>query len=453
MIPLTHLKGQKIAVLGLSRTGQATALAALAGGAQVDVWDDNPDNPTPEGATRLNFPEQGFSGHDALVMSPGIPLTHPKPHNAVLLAKAASIPVIGDIELLWRERQSQNPFIGITGTNGKSTTTALLGHILHQAEVPAAVGGNIGDAVLALDAPPQGAPFVLEISSYQLDLCRSTEFAAAALLNITPDHLARHGGLSGYIDAKLRIFARQKAGNLALIGVDDEHGKTIAAALSHHSRASVLSVTTAKPLEYGISAYGGDLRLNGHHILDLRTVPRMAGEHNWQNAAIAAGLAWHSGLTADQIADGIRTFPGLAHRQELIGTKDGISFVNDSKATNAEAAAVALRAYKNVFWLAGGQSKEGGLQAAMHDLSDVKAAFLYGECAPIFADQLAAKPFSTQVFSTLEEAFGTALATAKAESIDSATILLAPAAASWDQFISFEARGDVFRALADAYLN
>ncbi len=453
MIPLTHLKGQKIAVLGLSRTGQATALAALAGGAQVDVWDDNPDNPTPEGATRLNFPEQGFSGHDALLMSPGIPLTHPKPHNAVLLAKAASIPVIGDIELLWRERQSQNPFIGITGTNGKSTTTALLGHILHQADVPAAVGGNIGDAVLALEAPPQGAPFVLEISSYQLDLCRSTEFAAAALLNITPDHLARHGGLSGYIDAKLRIFARQKAGNLALIGVDDEHGKTIAAALSHHSRASVLSVTTAKPLEYGISAYGGDLRLNGHHIVDLRTVPRLAGEHNWQNAAIAAGLAWHSGLTADQIADGIRTFPGLAHRQELIGTKDGISFVNDSKATNAEAAAVALRAYKNVFWLVGGQSKEGGLQAALHDLSDVKAAFLYGECAPIFADQLAAKPFSTQVFSTLEEAFGTALATAKAESIDSATILLAPAAASWDQFTSFEARGDVFRALADAYLN
>jgi UDP-N-acetylmuramoylalanine--D-glutamate ligase len=158
-------------------------------------------------------------------------------------------------------------------------------------------------------------------------------------------------------------------------------------------------------------------------------------------------------LTADQIADGIRTFPGLAHRQELIGTKDGISFVNDSKATNAEAAAVALRAYKNVFWLAGGQSKEGGLQAAMHDLSGVKAAFVYGECAEDFRDQLAAKPFSTQAFSTLQEAFEAALATAKGESIDSATILLAPASASWDQFTSFEARGDVFRALANAYLN
>ena len=453
MIPLTHLNGQKIAVLGLSRTGQATALAALAGGAQVDVWDDNPGNPTPDGATRLDFPAQGFDGHDALVMSPGIPLTHPKPHNAVLLAKAASIPVIGDIELLWRERQSQNPFIGITGTNGKSTTTALVGHILHQAKLPVAVGGNIGDAVLSLDAPSQGAPFVLEVSSYQLDLCRSTEFAAAALLNITPDHLSRHGGLSGYIDAKLRIFARQKAGNLALIGVDDEHGKTIAAALSHHSRASVLSVTTARPLDYGISAYGGDLRLNGHPITDLRTIPRLAGEHNWQNAAIAAGLAWHSGLTADQIAEGLHSFPGLAHRQELLGTKDGISLVNDSKATNAEAAAVALRAYKNVYWLAGGQSKEGGLQAAMHDLEGVKAAFVYGECAQSFADQLAAKPFSTHVFSTIEQAFEAALAAAKGESIDSATILLAPAAASWDQFTSFEARGDVFRALADAYLN
>lgn len=453
MIPLTHLTGQKIAVLGLSRTGQATARAALAGGAQVDVWDDNPDNPTPEGATRLNFPEQGFDDHAALVMSPGIPLTHPRPHNAVLLAKARSIPVIGDIELLWRERQNQNPFIGITGTNGKSTSTALLGHVLGNGGLNPAIGGNIGDAVLSLDPPPLGAPFVLEVSSYQLDLCRSTEFAAAALLNITPDHLSRHGGLSGYIDAKLRIFARQRVGNLALVGVDDEHGKTIAAALSHHSRASVLSVTTARPLDYGVSAYGGDLRLNGQHILDLRTIPTLAGAHNWQNAAVATGLAWHAGLTAEQIVDGISTFPGLAHRQELLGTKNRLSFVNDSKATNAEAAAVALRAFKNVYWLAGGQAKDGGLQAALHDLADVKAAFVYGECAADFQAQLSSKPFSTQAFSSLEDAFGAALATAEADSLDSATILLAPAAASWDQFASFEARGDVFRALADDYLN
>ena len=265
--------------------------------------------------------------------------------------------------------------------------------------------------------------------------------------------MSRHGGLSGYIDAKLRIFARQKAGNLALIGVDDEHGKTIAAALGHHSRATVLPVTTARPLDIGISAYGGDLRLNGQHILDLREVPRLAGEHNWQNAAVAAGLAWHTGLTAEQIIDGIRSFPGLAHRQELVGTKNGLSFVNDSKATNAEAAAVALRAYKNVFWLAGGQSKEGGLQAAMHDLDGVKAAFFYGESAQDFAAQLTEKSIPAQAFTTLDEAFGAALATAEAESIDSATILLAPAAASWDQFKSFEHRGDAFRALAQAYLS
>ncbi|MGB1146899.1 MAG: UDP-N-acetylmuramoyl-L-alanine--D-glutamate ligase, partial [Alphaproteobacteria bacterium] len=406
MIPLHHLKGQKIAVLGLSRTGQATAEAALAGGAAVDVWDDNPDNPTPAGATRLNFPEEGFDGHDLLVMSPGIPLTHPQPHNAVLLAKAASIPVVGDIELLWREKGQQHPFIGITGTNGKSTTTALLGHVIKNAQVPVAVGGNIGDAVLSLEAPPVGASFVLELSSYQLDLCRSTEFSGAALLNITPDHLSRHGGLSGYIDAKLRIFARQKAGNLALVGVDDEHGKTIAAALGHHSRATVLPVTTARPLDIGISAYGGDLRLNGQHILDLRDVPRLAGEHNWQNAAVAAGLAWHAGLTAEQIIDGIRSFPGLAHRQELVGTKNGLNFVNDSKATNAEAAAVALRAYKNVLWLAGGQSKEGGLQAAIYDLDGVRAAFVYGESAQDFAAQLTEKSIPVQAFTTLDEAFG-----------------------------------------------
>ena len=452
MIPLTHLRGQKIAVLGLSRTGRATVQAALAGGAQVDAWDDNPDNPTPEGANRFDFSAQGFSDHAALVMSPGIPLTHPKPHNAVLLAKAAGVPVLGDIELLWRERQTQNPFIGITGTNGKSTTTALLGHVLQQAGVPAAVGGNIGEAVLSLTPPAKGAPFVLEVSSYQLDLCRSTEFSGAALLNITPDHLSRHGGLTGYIDAKLRIFARQSAGNLALVGVDDEHGKTIAAALANHSRATVLPVTTARPLEHGISAYGGDLRLNGQHILDLRDLPRLAGAHNAQNAAIATGLAWHAGLSEAQIVEGLRSFPGLAHRQELIGSRNGLTFVNDSKATNAEAAAVALRAFKSVYWLAGGQAKEGGLGAAMHDLNTVKAAFVYGECAQDFANQLAGKPFSTQVFSTLEAAFGAALATAGADSLDSATILLAPAAASWDQFSSFEARGDAFRALADAHL-
>ena len=458
MIPLHHLKGQKIAVLGLSRTGQATAAAALAGGALVDVWDDRDDGadnptPTPAGAQRRDFPNEGFDGHSLLVMSPGIPLTHPQPHNAVLLAKAAGIPVVGDIELLWRERGQQHPFIGITGTNGKSTTTALLGHVFHHAGSPAAVGGNIGDAVLSLEPPPIGASFVLELSSYQLDLCRSTEFAAAALLNITPDHLSRHGGLSGYIDAKLRIFARQKPGNLALVGVDDEHGKTIAAALGHHSRATVLPVTTTRPLDLGISAFGGDLRLNGQSILDLRDLPRLAGAHNWQNAAVAAGLAWHAGLSAAQIADGIASFPGLAHRQELIGQRDGLSFVNDSKATNAEAAAVALRAYRNIYWLAGGEAKENGLKAALQDLGSVRAAFVYGDSAQGFAEQLTKKSVPVQAFTTLDDAFGAALATAKAESADSATILLAPAAASWDQFTSFEHRGDVFRALAQAYLS
>jgi len=459
MIHLYHLQDRKIAVLGLSRTGEAVVAAALAGGAaSVEVWDDNPDSlhatlAAFPAAQARSFAETGFDpDHHALVMSPGIPLTHPSPHPAVSRAKAQSIPVVGDVELLWQACGQTNPFIGLTGTNGKSTATALLGHVLSAAGLSPAVGGNIGEAVLALDPPPKGAPFVLELSSYQLDLCRSTGFASAALLNISPDHLSRHGGLSGYIDAKLRIFARQQPGNLALIGVDDDYGPTIAAALTNHSQATVLPVTTARTLDVGLSAAAGDLRLNGQAILDLRDLPHLSGAHNWQNAAVAAGLAWHAGLSLEAIAAGIAGFTGLAHRQERIGSRNGLTFVNDSKATNGEAAAVALRAHSNIYWLLGGQAKEDGLQAALHDLAQVRGAFCFGESGAEFAAALAEKGVQTAIFSDLEQAFGAALATAERESAHSATILLAPAAASWDQFPSFEVRGDAFRALAETYL-
>ena len=459
MIPLHCLEDRKIGVLGLSRTGEAAARAALAGGAAVvEVWDDRPETlqaclaALPDVRPR-NFADAGFdTDHHALVLSPGVPLTHPSPHPAVSRAQAQNIPVIGDVELLWQARAQDHPFIGLTGTNGKSTATALLGHVLAAAGMNPAVGGNIGNAVLALDPPPRGAPFVLELSSYQLDLCRSTVFSGAGLLNISPDHLSRHGGLSGDIDAKLRIFARQQPGHLALIGVDDDYGPTIAAALGNHSRATVLPVATARTLDIGLSAAGGDLRLNGQRIMDLRDLPHLSGAHNGQNAALAAGLAWHAGMDVAAIATGLDSFTGLAHRQERIGTRSGLTFINDSKATNGEAAAVALRAYTNIYWLLGGEAKEDGLGATLHDLSEVRGAFCYGDSGPEFAATLAERGVESAVFNDLEQAFRAALATAESESTHSATILLAPAAASWDQFSSFEVRGDAFRALVETYL-
>ena len=441
-------------VLGLGRTGQATARALVAGGAQVSVWDDG--NPAAVDGTALYNPaEHGLAGFDALIMSPGIPLTHPQPHGAVLAAQAAQVPVFGDIELLYRQ-EPDAPYIAITGTNGKSTVTALTGHLFQAAGLKPGVGGNLGPAALSLVREGK-APYVLELSSYQLDLCQSTRFNAAALLNLSPDHLARHGDFQGYVQAKLRIFDRQQLNDFAFISVDDEASKAVASALSRGGKHQVIPVSALREQPNGISAVDGLLRFGDdpQPLLDLKQCrANLPGRHNWANAAFAAGMARAMGLRRDQIIAGLKTFRGLAHRQEDLGAAGPVRFINDSKATNAEASQWALGAFDDIYWIAGGQAKEGGIDQLLDKLGQVRAVYLIGEAQDDFAKTLRTKAptgLPVQKCGTLENA--TRLAYKEASEAGAGTILLSPACASWDQFASFEARGDAFRALADGYIS
>ena len=445
--------GQRIAILGLGKTGQATARALRDSGADVSIWDDqNPINIP--GCTLENPVETGLSGFDALVMSPGIPLTHPTPHPAVQLAQQRGVPIVGDIELLFRT-QPDAPYLAITGTNGKSTVTALTAHLFESAGIGAGVGGNLGTAVFDIKRAAN-APYVLELSSYQLDLCQTTRFQVAALLNISADHLDRHGGLQGYIQAKLRIFQRQTLSDFAFISIDDDHCRSVASALERSGQYNVIKVSALTPVSGGVSAVDGLLRFDNEEtpLLDLKPLSStLPGQHNWQNAAFAAGMARAMGLRRDQIIAGLKTFRGLPHRQELLGTtQDGVKFVNDSKATNAEASQWALNAYKDIYWIVGGQAKEGGIDALMNQLDNLSGAYLIGDAAPAFAKALQTKGprgLTSHKCGTLEKAVAQAVKDAR--EAGGGTILLSPACASWDQFGSFEARGDAFRALASKY--
>ena len=445
--------GKRFAILGLGKTGQATARALSNTGAEVLIWDDSHPVDIP-GCTLANPLEVGLEGYDALVMSPGIPLTHPTPHPVVALAQDQRVPVVGDIELLFRD-QPNAPFVGITGTNGKSTVTALTAHLFATAGIAAGVGGNLGTAVFDIQRAPD-APYVLELSSYQLDLCQTTRFHAAALLNLSADHLDRHGGMQGYIQAKLRIFQRQTLSDFAFISIDDEYCRSIASALERSGQYNVIKVSASEPVPGGISAVNGLLRFDDEAtpLLDLKPLSSvLPGRHNWHNAAFAAGMGRAMGLRRDQIIAGLKTFRGLAHRQELLGvTKDGIAFVNDSKATNAEASQWALNAYERIYWIAGGQAKDGGIDPLMGSMSNVCATYLIGDAAQTFAKTLQTKAharLTSHKCGTLEKAV--AMAVHDARAAGGGTILLSPACASWDQFDSFEARGDAFRALASEY--
>ena len=446
--------GKKLLVLGLGRTGMATAEALAAGGADVTVWDDS--KPIAISGCRLANPlEIGMDGFDGLVLSPGIPFTHPEPHPAVKLAQTLSIPVIGDTELLFTEHPNA-PFIAITGTNGKSTVTALTAHIFASAGVKAGAGGNLGTPVFAIQRDEQ-APYILELSSYQLDLCASTKFNVAALLNLSADHLDRHGNLQGYIQAKLRIFDRQTLNDFAFISVDDEYCKSVASALERSGQHHVVKVSATTTLADGISAKDGLLRFGDtlKPIFDLTSLSRtLPGQHNWQNAAFAAGMARAMGLRQDQIIAGLKTFRGLAHRQELIAeTVDGLRFINDSKATNAEATSKALKAFDDIYWIAGGQAKHDGIGPLLNMLGAVKGVYLIGEAQELFAKTLskeAPKDMPSHKCGTLEKAVS--LAVEHARLSGGGTILLSPACASWDQFASFEDRGEAFSKILDTLI-
>jgi UDP-N-acetylmuramoylalanine--D-glutamate ligase len=442
--------GRRVAILGLARSGRAAARALIAGGAQILAWDDN--QAVREAAAAV-IPLSDVEGADwrqiaALVLSPGIPHSYPEPHPAVLRARAAGCPVIGDIELLGRA-QPDARYVGITGTNGKSTTTALIDHILAAAGKRVETGGNLGTAALSLAPLGREGTYVLELSSFQLELIDTPAFDVAVLLNITPDHLDRHGGMDGYITAKRRIFAHQSAASTAIVGVDDAICREIAGELRRGpARIVPISVTAA--------ASGGVYVENGRltdatlgppiSVLDLAKVDRLPGSHNWQNAAAAYAAVRARGVAPGQAADAIRSFPGLAHRQELVDTIDGVRFINDSKATNADAAEKALSCYEAIYWITGGLPKAGGITPLVSYFRRLRHAYLIGTATEEFAATLGSSVPVTRC-GDLATATAAAAEQARRDGVPGAVVLLSPACASYDQFPNFEVRGDTFRAL------
>ncbi len=451
MIPVSFLKGKRVAVMGLGRSGTATAKALLASGAGVMAWDDN------EGARRIAA-EAGIPIGDPMainlakaelvVWSPGIPHTHPQPHPVAEKAAAAKVPVVCDIELLARAKPDQR-VLAVTGTNGKSTTTTLLAHVLDHAGIAAAAGGNLGTAALDLPELPGDGRYVLELSSYQLELVRSLKVGVAILLNITPDHLGRHGGMAGYIAAKRRLFDLVTPGGAVVIGVDDGPCRAMAAELSRLG-LRVVPVSVDKALDNGVSAPDGVLLDQGRRVCDLKDFPRLPGRHNWQNACAAYAAARAEGIDAKTIVKALESYPGLAHRQELVAVSDGIAWINDSKATNADAVEKALVCYDHVYWILGGQAKEGGIAALEKNFGRIEHAFLIGEATDAFAATLEGKVRYTRS-GTLANAVAAARSLAVSDAIPGAVVLLSPASASWDQFKSFEHRGDTFRDLVKGF--
>lgn len=453
MIPVTAYAGRSVAVFGLGRTGIATAKALAAGGAKVVAWDDNEEtraSAEKAGITLDDLNRRDWGDIAALVLSPGIPLHYPQPHRMVELARAVGAPVIGDMELFAMQagKVEDVRVVGITGTNGKSTTTALIGHILKQAGRDVRVGGNIGEAVLSLAPPRPGAIYVLELSSYQLDLVERLHCDVAVFLNITPDHIDRHGSLENYIAAKRRIFATQGDGDTAVIGVDDAPSRKVFADMRVAGGGDVVPISSRKVISNGVYALGGTLydALEGKAkpAADLARAKALPGRHNAQNAAAAYAAVRKLGLTAEEAASGIESFSGLAHRQERVAELGPVTFINDSKATNADAAAQALGCYEDIFWIAGGQAKEGGVKSLKPFFDRIRRAYLIGQDADLIARQLKGKVDTVQS-GTLSNAVARAARDAVESGKPAPVVLLSPACASFDQFRSYEHRGDSFR--------
>ncbi len=432
--------GRRYAVVGLGRNGLPAARTLLELGADVTVWDDN--ETARRAAAGMDVREPEFDGLDALVLSPGIPHRPPRAHPLAARAIAAGVPILSDADLLYqavRAAASAARFVGITGTNGKSTTTALVAHILETAGIGVAAGGNLGTASLALPLLPPDAVYVLEMSSYMLERLATLRFCAATMLNLSPDHLDRHGNMAGYTLAKRAIFSRQQDDDVAVVGMDDPDSRLLAESLPRR----VTTISALGPADYW--ARGSVLYAGSEVITDLSGALALPGAHNAQNAAAAAALSDALGVPRSALIDGLRTYPGLPHRQEVVGTIGGVTFVNDSKATNADSTARALACYDRVIWIAGGTAKAGGIASLAPFFSRVAHAFLIGRDAPLLAPDMAAHGVRFDDVGTLETAVGAAWDLARSGAAP--VVLLSPACASWDQFTGFDQRGDRFRAL------
>jgi UDP-N-acetylmuramoylalanine--D-glutamate ligase len=454
VIPVTTFAGKKVAVFGLGGSGLASARALLAGAADVVAFDDDAVSVAKASAAGIptaDLRRLDWSKIAALVLAPGVPLTHPAPHWTVELAKKNAVEVIGDIELFCRERRyvaPESPFVAVTGTNGKSTTTALIAHLAAAAGMDAQLGGNIGTAILSLLPPGAGRVHVIECSSYQIDLAPSLDPSIGILINLTADHLDRHGTMEHYAAVKERLVAGVPKQGTAIIGVDDEWCQRIASRLAQSGK-HLVRVSVRHALAEGVyverqrimSAVDG----KATPITEIGGIGPLRGLHNAQNAACAAAAALALGLDAAAIQAGLRSFPGLAHRMEEVGRRGAVLFVNDSKATNADSAAQALVCFNDIFWIAGGKPKTGGIESLRPFFPHVRKAYLIGEAANEFAKTLADVPH--EIDGTLDKALAAAARDAGASSAGEPVVLLSPACASFDQYRNFELRGDAFRDL------
>ena len=460
MIKAETFSGQTVAVFGLGRTGVSAALSLVAGGATVLAWDDNRasrDAAQKQGVPIVNLKNADWSEIDEFVLSPGVPHILPKPHWSAKAATAAGVPIICDIEILAREvaarpERAKPKIIAITGTNGKSTTTSLIGHILKACGKDAQIGGNIGRGVLDLDNMHKGTFYVIELSSYQLERTHSLRANAAVFLNLSADHLDRHGTLENYGLAKQSIFANQTKHDTVVVGVDDNYGKALCTKLKVKNGRNIIPISARRAAGHGVSVLGGKLFSNlskkSLQVCNMAQAKALEGRHNWQNAAAAFAAVSSLGLDPHEIGDAILSFPGLAHRMETIGTLRNVRFVNDSKATNADAARQALASYRNIFWIAGGVPKEGGIDPLKDLFGNVRAAYLIGEAADDFAASLERSNTPCQNKRTLEMALLCATKDALESGVKDPIVLLSPACASFDQFKNFEIRGDAFRVQA-----
>ena len=426
MITSDAFRGKRYAVLGLARSGLATVRSLVASGAEVTAWDSKEEaRAQVEGDVRFADPmEIDLCSFDGLVLSPGVPLnTHPIANKA----RDANVPIIGDIELFALARGSLPPHkvIGITGTNGKSTTTALLHHMMQTAGLPSLMGGNIGLPILSQQPLPEGGVYVLELSSYQIDLTHSLDCDVAVLTNITPDHLDRYDSFLDYAAAKERLFHMQHADKVSVVAVDDDPCRMIASRIHHRLR-----------------------RVSAKNITDQSRWPSLQGPHNAQNVACAIAACEAIGLNSETIERGLASYPGLAHRMERLGEVGGILFVNDSKATNPTSTAPALGAYPAIHWLLGGQAKGDDLDACLPHIGNVRAAYAFGEDGAKLAAILKGK-VAVSEYADLKAATEAAAAAAQLGE----TVLLSPACASFDQFRDFEHRGDTFREIVAALRN
>jgi UDP-N-acetylmuramoylalanine--D-glutamate ligase len=455
MIIVPTFAGKMVAVLGLGKSGLSAAIALKAGGANVRAWDDGEEarrSAMSIGIAIADLNDLNWDDCAALVLSPGIPLNFPTPHPIVQLARSHDCQIIGDIDLLCRS-QGDARFIGITGTNGKSTTTTLMGHILGECGMATEAGGNLGTPALDLAPLDEQGTYVLELSSYQLDLCPAVIMDVAVLLNITPDHLDRHGGMDGYIAAKRQIFKNQSSDHTAVVGIDDEFTTKIFEDLSAKGQQRLIPVSGTRVVPGGVYAVDGmlidDLEGNSVSVLDMRDALALPGEHNHQNAAAAYAVARLIGLASDAIVQAVISYPGLIHRQERLDHHGDVLFINDSKATNPAAAAKALASYDDIYWIAGGQAKGGGFDVLTPHLGHVRHAYLVGEAAGELEQAFGGR-VPCHISGDIQNATQDAHDQAAHDQIPGSVVLFSPACASFDQFQNFEVRGDFFKNCVSA---